>query len=471
MVSFIIYDLIFLVLFTLAVVVFLYKKRHNLQRQGLLYLYRTKLGIKFIEWATNKFRKTLSVLQYVVILSGYILMIGMVYLFFKFSYFYLTSPIAAEQLKVPVIVPLVPYLPEIFNLDFLPPFYFTYWIIIIAIIAIPHEFAHGIFARLAKIKIHSTGFGFLGPFLAAFVEPDEKDMEKRSKKAQLAILAAGTFANIIVSIILALLFFAFFVSSFSPAGVIFNTYASTTDNLSQINAVNGVIITDTSEIPNIINKSSSFTEVKLKGDNLSRFVQTSFLITAVENNIEEIPVVIDSPAFRARLSGAISEIDGKKITSLNELTGTLQEYKAGDKIKIKTIKDSGEKEYEIELAEFEGRTFLGIGVIKPEARGVLGWLYKLIEKIKDPFIYYKSSLGNLGLFVYHLIWWSLLISISVALVNMLPLGIFDGGRFFYLTVAGITGSKSIGAKAFKLSTYILSLTILALMVRWLFIFV
>ena len=194
MVGFVVYDLIFLALFTLAVFIFLYTRKHNLKREGLLYLYRTKVGLKFIEWVSNKFPKTLYYSQYIVIFSGYTLMASMIYLLIKFSYFYLTSPVAAQALKVPVIIPLIPYLPELFKIDFLPPFFFTYWIIIIAIIAVPHEFAHGIFARLNKIKIHSTGFGFLGPFLAAFVEQDEKQMEKAKKFPQLSILAAGTFA-------------------------------------------------------------------------------------------------------------------------------------------------------------------------------------------------------------------------------------------------------------------------------------
>ena len=164
MASFIAYDLVFLVLFTLAVVIFLYKKRRNLQRQGLLYLYRTRVGIEFIDWTSLKFPRLLKGLQYVVVFFGYILTIGMVYLLINFSYTYITSPVAAEALKVPVIVPLIPYLPEIFNLDFLPPFYFTYWIIIIAIIAIPHEFAHGIFARLTKSRFILRVLDFLGRF-------------------------------------------------------------------------------------------------------------------------------------------------------------------------------------------------------------------------------------------------------------------------------------------------------------------
>ena len=159
--SFIFYDVAFLILFTLFVFIFLYTRKHNLKRQGLLYLYRTKFGIKLIEKFTKKFSSILRPLQYLVVLSGYTLMVCIVWILIKFSYVYLKSPDIARAIRVPVIIPLLPYVPQLFKLDFLPPFYFTYWIIIIAIIAIPHEFAHGIFARLNKIRIHSTGFGFL----------------------------------------------------------------------------------------------------------------------------------------------------------------------------------------------------------------------------------------------------------------------------------------------------------------------
>jgi len=60
-----------------------------------------------------------------------------------------------------------------------------------------------------------------------------------------------------------------------------------------------------------------------------------------------------------------------------------------------------------------------------------------------------------------------IISISVALINMLPVGIFDGGRFFYLTVLGITKSENIAKRAFAFSTYLFLFILLILMVTWL----
>ncbi len=468
--TFVIYDVALLVLFTLVTIVFLYKRRHNLQRQGLLYLYRTRVGIKFIEWTSTKFPKTLYYLQFIVVASGYLLMVVMTYFLIKFSYVYLTSPIIAQALKVPVIVPLVPYLPEIFNLDFLPPFYFTYWIIIIAIIAVPHEFAHGIFARLNKIRIHSTGFGFLGPFLAAFVEQDEKDMEKAKKFPQLSVLAAGTFANIIFTIIFGLIFWLFFVSAFSPAGVIFSSYAEEPIGLNEINMIDGKIVDSIEQIPELVDKNKSFVPIEANGG--SYFSEPGQLIRSVEGNLGGIFAIIDSPAFREGLSGVILEVDGVKITSFDKLKELFGAKSPGDIVMIKTMQKNEEiKEYAIELAERDGRAFLGIGIAPPQTKGLLGWVYEFIAEIKDPFVYYESSLGDFGYFIYHLLWWTVLICLSVALVNMLPLGIFDGGRFFYLTVLGITGSKKIGEVAFKVSTYLFLLLLAALMIKWLFIFV
>lgn len=472
--SFVIYDLMFLAIFSVALGIFFYKRKANFKIEGIAYLYRTKLGIKFIEWTSKKFPKTLRRMQYIVIASGYVLMSAMIYLLVKFSLLYLSSPIAAKALKVPVIIPLVPYLPELFNLDFLPPFYFTYWIIILAIIAIPHEFAHGIFARLKKIKIHSTGFGFLRffklptPFLLAFVEQDEKDMEKASKRDQLAVLAAGTFANVIFTVIFGIIFWLFFISAFTPAGVIFTSYAEDAIPLSAIEKVNGIAVASPSEIPSILNLDEKAVNIEIQ--NFSFYASPLSVKNAVEGGLQNLVVTLDSPAYRAELSGAITEIDGEKITNYGKLREIIYNRSPGESITITTLQsENQEKVQTVELGNFRGRAFLGIGVRELPLNGVLGWLYQGIANIKDPYVYYESSLGDLGWFIYHMLWWTVLIGISVALFNMLPFGLLDGGRFFYLTVWGITRNKKAGEVAFKVSNYIGLLLLVALMLKWIFI--
>ncbi len=455
MTSFVIYDLVFLFAFTLFVIIFLYARRRNLQRQGIMYLYRTKVGLKVIEWTSRKFRSILKPMQYVVIASGYALMAGIVYLLVKFLEIYLTGP-AASQIKIPPLIPLIPYLPELFKLNFLPPFYFTYWIIIIAIVAVSHEFAHGIFARVNNIRVVSTGFGFLGPFLAAFVEPDEKQMEKSSKFSQLAILGAGTFANVLVTIIFGLVLWLFFVSAFVPAGVNFNSYGTSLIGVSNISIAGSVIL-----------GGANFT--KVESGNISYFVPPENVQNAIDNKVNLIAVYDDAPAIKSGLSGAISEINGEKITNYNALREAILSNKPRDTILIKTIDNKEVKEYNLMLAEKDGKPYLGIGIITPERKGITGFIIDLVAKVKDPLVYYESKIGDMGQFTYDLLWWLVLINISVALMNMLPFGIFDGGRFFYLTVWGITGKERFAKKIFSVLTWVMILIAILIMVRWLFV--
>lgn len=212
--SFIVYDLILLGIFVSLTSIFLYKNKKNLQREGLLILYRTNWGIKLIEKVGKENPKTMKFLSYVVIIMGYLLMGFGIYFVGKIVWMYITRMDIVSAVKVPPIMPLIPYLPQMFKLNWLPDFYFIYWIIILAIIAITHEFAHGIFAAYHGVKIKKTGFGFfpyfLPVFLAAFVELDEEKMKKEKIFKQLSVLAAGTFANVLTALIAFVVMVVFF---------------------------------------------------------------------------------------------------------------------------------------------------------------------------------------------------------------------------------------------------------------------
>ncbi len=463
--SFLIYDLTFLIVFSLAVFIFLRRNKKNLQRQGIMYLYKTKVGLRLMEYTTKKFASILRPLQYLIVVSGYALMATITWFILKFSWIYITSPFLAEQIRVPILMPLVPYLPEITGLD-LPSFPFTYWIIIIAIIAIPHEFAHGIFARLNKINVHSTGFGFLGPFLAAFVEPDEKEMNKSSKFSQLSILAAGTFANVLTTIFFAGVIWLFFTMAFIPAGVQFSTYALTSVNASQISGIETVTLDGflDSRDPLVPN-----TQITI---NDKIFYTSSFILEQSQaQELEQLVVYENSPAFNSRLKGAITYIDNEAITSQQVLTQTLATYSPGDEIEIKTNYKGEELEYQLNLGDREGKAFLGIGTSRPaQSSGALSFLKIFLGEVKDPGIYYTSPLGDFADFIFDLLWWTVIISFSVALINMLPVGLFDGGRYFYITIWGITGSESFAKKAYSFSTWFILLVVALMMARWIFIF-
>jgi len=78
-------------------------------------------------------------------------------------------------------------------------------------------------------------------------------------------------------------------------------------------------------------------------------------------------------------------------------------------------------------------------------------------------------MGEFSEFGYYLLFWIVLINILVALFNMLPLGFLDGGRFFYLTIWGITRNEKVAERLFKGVGYFILLLLIALMVRWVFI--
>lgn len=471
----IIYDLGFLVLFTAFVVWFLYTHRNNLKREGILYLYRTKFGMRAIEATSKKFKGTLRWLQYVSITTGYILMASIIFLFFQLVYIYIRYPATVRAIKIPPIMPLIPYLPSIFNLSFLPPFYFTYWIVILAVVAISHEFAHGILARFHNIKVKSTGFGFLGPFLAAFVEPDEKQMEKRSIKQQLSVLSAGTFANVLMTILFIIIFIAFFYLAYIPAGAQFSSYAVSNININQIDNIAGKNISNPT--PQIIladlqNNSMNLTQISVNGQ---KYLIDNNVFRQNINLINETVVVYnDLPAARAGVQGAVIGINNYKIKSWTDFKDVINKYSPGDNVTLKT-KTSGNQihYYNITLTEnSRGEPAIGVILLLPDTSGIRGKIYLLVSYIRQPGVYYESVINNdLALFIYNFLWWMILINISVALMNMLPLGIFDGGRVFYLTILHFTKSKSKAEKTFKYVTWFLLFLVVLLIFFWAFSFV
>jgi membrane-associated protease RseP (regulator of RpoE activity) len=453
--SFFLYDLSFLIVFSTFLIIFLYKRRKKLQREGILIVYRTKLGIKIINCIAEKYKKFLHSLEYLLIFTGYALMLGMLFLLFQLLYIFARFPDFIRTIKIPPIMPLIPYIPRIFKIDFLPPFYFTYWIIVLGIAAITHEFFHGIFAKARKIKIKSTGFAFLGPFTGAFVEPDEAKVKKLKIKEQLGFLSAGTFANLVMAVLFFIFMWLFFISIFSAAGVVFNSYAFSVLNISDIKSRGEQNFID-------FDGGLNLTEVFVK--NKTYYVENENL------NQSYVIAYEDAPALKAGLAGVIIEFDGRQIKTNQDLKKELLDKKPGNEVVIKTLIEDSVKEHKIKLAERpdnKSQAYLGIVMIRTKGLSFLSKLRSRVLFFKDPNTYYKPiAAENLMIFIYNLLWWIVLINFSVALVNMLPFGIFDGGRVFYLSVLGLTKSEKTAKKAYKLSTYFIIFIFLTLTCLW-----
>jgi membrane-associated protease RseP (regulator of RpoE activity) len=180
-----------------------------------------KFGLVFIEKFVKKYREPVILLGYIGVGAGYVGLIFISYILIKNLYDLITIPAAASG--VSLVLPGI----NVPGLGVLP---FWYWIIAIFVIALVHEFGHGIVAKAHGINVKNTGIVLLGPIIGAFVEPDEKKMAKEKDITQYSVLAAGPFANIILAI-LALVLLTFVFSPLQqtmvePTGFMFDNYVN-----------------------------------------------------------------------------------------------------------------------------------------------------------------------------------------------------------------------------------------------------
>jgi membrane-associated protease RseP (regulator of RpoE activity) len=430
-----------------------------LKREGILFLYRTQWGIKLIHRLGDKHKKAFKVLDWFSIISGYILMIIGIWFVWQLVDLYIIQVIitGTTPLKVFPLLPVIPYTPELFKLSFLPPFYFTYWILSLAIIAIGHEFSHGIFAKARGISIKSTGFGFLGPFIAAFVEPNEKHLQKKSIKDQISVLSAGTFANVIMTIVFFLIFILFFFICFVPGGFIFNNYDYSL-----------VPIKNITSFGNFSNSLGNFTVISV--GNASYFTIKNISII---QNLTYAAAYDNTSAFREGLSGAILRINNVKITSQEDLQLFLQKTKPGESVTILSAISRSENETKIITLSANPKNssigYLGIYYVKAPPSGIISRVVSWFGSFIDPSAYYSPKFdGNFIIFIKDLFFWIIMLNLSVAIINMIPLGIFDGGRVFYLTMLSIFKSEKVAKKIFGIVTYLILAIVLAMVILWFF---
>jgi len=188
------YDLILGILFYTFVAVFFYINRKNVDVKGkILFIYRTKLGLKAMDKIAKVSPRFLKFLGSIGIVAGFI---GMIFLFGFLIYY-----TGLLFLRPDTPAALAPLLPGV-RIPGLPVLPFWFFIISVFVVVVIHEFSHGVFARLYNLEVKNSGLIFLGPIPGAFVEPDEKKMSKASNKAQLSILSAGSFANILLFLVI-----------------------------------------------------------------------------------------------------------------------------------------------------------------------------------------------------------------------------------------------------------------------------
>ena len=122
-------------------------------------------------------------------------------------YVFAPQQVGVQNIVIPLIIGVT------IRLEHLP-----YMLLAFAAVLITHEGMHGLVARLERIKLKSTGVFLAFIFPGGFVEPDEEEFKKASPRARARVAAAGSFANVVVGVLVILLMMGVFVPV--EAGVI-----------------------------------------------------------------------------------------------------------------------------------------------------------------------------------------------------------------------------------------------------------
>ena len=140
------------VIFIIALTVFLYSKRDKLIVQKILFpllyfvMYKTQFGVKSMDKWAKKYQNFILKISSFIILIGFLGMALIVFELGRSLYKILTSPESMPGVGI-----VQPFFPNAPGTIFVPFFYF---IISIFVIAVVHEFSHGLLARAYKIKVN-----------------------------------------------------------------------------------------------------------------------------------------------------------------------------------------------------------------------------------------------------------------------------------------------------------------------------
>lgn len=255
------------ILFILFAALLIYRDRKKIQFQGIMIIRKTKKGRDFIDNIAKKHIKFWNIYGTIGIgVSIFALIFG--------SWIMINNAVGILQGHITEGVRLVlPWpsseptlLPGILGL----PWYI--WIIGIISVVVPHEFAHGIMCRANKVKVKTIGWFVMLIVPGAFVEPDEKQLKKASRKTKLKVFSAGAFTNFVLTfvfIILGSLLVGIFYAKagIMPAGIIAGYPVADANVSGAILEINGNPVNSQEELSIILDSIPPGTQIIIKTTN------------------------------------------------------------------------------------------------------------------------------------------------------------------------------------------------------------
>lgn len=369
-------DLSTFFVFILMTGLLIYRDRRKVKLEGIVFIRRTQKGRNFIDRTAKGHPAFWRIMGTIgVVIAVPILVLGSFFLISQAAAV-ATGEAGAEggvRLLLPGPVSSPTSLPGIFVVPW------WIWIIGVAVVIIPHEFMHGIMCRLDKIRIKSVGWILLAVIPGAFVEPDENQLKKARRSTKLKVYAAGSFANIVIAMVVLVVASVYFSASFSHSGVFVatlnNTPAADAGLAGSITGIDNYPVRSADDVRIILEKykPGDVVDVKtLEGD----MVAPSFVLDQADFFIPK-PVAV---------------------------TNTTEE-----------------KTYKITLSEHpeRGVAYLGVSVLFPSMR-YAGQDFEVYRTIAT------------------LLLWIYVFNLGIGIVNILPIKPLDGGLLFEELVGHFT---------------------------------
>lgn len=213
MIEFLLHPLVVLAIIWIVVYLvlrFVFRWRpHGAKLYPLGFILRTEKTIGVFDRIVSAAPSLLKVLSDMGIALGFGMMAFAVYILSKNLGVYLFAPsqVGPQNIVIPLVIGVT------IRFEHLP-----YMLFALGVVLVTHEGMHGLIARLEKIRIKSTGLFLFYIFPGGFVEPDEEEFKKASSRAKARVAAGGSFANLVVGLLVVLLMLGIF--STTEAGVI-----------------------------------------------------------------------------------------------------------------------------------------------------------------------------------------------------------------------------------------------------------
>lgn len=353
--------------------------RKSMEFSGPLIVRKTLRGRDLIVNTANRFRRFFTVLGTIAIIVGFIAsMFGLIMLTFIFVDSVATlTPVMGTGIVLPAPTTIIAG-----GFIGVP---LWYWLISIIILLVVHEGFHGLIGASQGMKIKSLGWIILAVLpIGAFVEPDEKQVAKKSMAKQLRFFAAGSFANFLVAFLVVLVIAPLFVG------------------MTMVPAI-GLQVTPQYDMP---------------------FANSPELI--------ELTNGFDSSLYPKLFIREINNLAINDYESAQQVFSSLN-FKPGDNVMFSVDVYSGDG--------MENTRFSVTAANNPddESEGYIGILYSESQSA----VVASSLLPVRGLilFILEALFWVYLINFGVGLFNMMPIRPLDGSKMWQLVLCRISEKK------------------------------